>query len=49
MSRCHFPHENHTIILDIPSLSNINNQLLLIETHKNMSYSSSLSLSCLEK
>lgn len=49
MSRCHFPHENRTIILDFPSLSNINSTLLLIETNKNLSFSSTLSLSCFEK
>lgn len=49
MSRCHFPHENRTIILDMPSLSHINSTMLLIETNKNLSFSSAISLSCFEK
>ena len=47
MSKCHFPHDNYTIILDLPSISNI--QLRLIETNNHLPESSILSLSCFEQ
>jgi hypothetical protein len=46
MSKCHFPQDNFTIILDLPSLANI--QLRLIETNPRLPDCSILSLSCLE-
>ena len=45
MSKCHFPQDNFTIILDLPSLQHI--QLRLIETKPLIPDSDSL-LSCLE-
>ncbi len=49
MSKCHFPHDNHTIILDFPSISRITNTLLLIQTNKDILENSLLSLTCLDQ
>lgn len=47
MSKCHFPHDNFTVILDAPSIRNI--PLRLIETNQQLPPSSFLSLSCFEQ
>ncbi len=49
MSKCHFPHDNYTIILDDPNLCNYNLSLRLIETNHNILNSSILSFSCFDK
>lgn len=49
MSSCHFPQDNYTIILDMPSISNINHTLRLIETHQHIPPNSMLSFSCFDK
>ena len=46
MSKCHFPCDNHTVILDVPEIQQI--QLRLIETHQRLPDPSFLSLSCLD-
>jgi hypothetical protein len=45
MSKCHFPQDNFTIILDLPSISHI--QLRLIETNNHLPPPSFASLTCL--
>lgn len=49
MSKCHFPQDNYTIILDMPSISHINNTLRLIETNNHICTSSLLSFTCFDK
>lgn len=49
MSACHFPHDNYTIILDVPSISHINNSLRLIETNNHLPDPSLMSLAFLDK
>ena len=46
MSKCHFPCDNHTVILDAPEIQHI--QLRLIETNPRLPESSLLSLSNLD-
>jgi len=48
MSKCNFPHDNYTIILDNPIINCANNSLRLIETNRNIA-NSLLSFSCLDK
>ena len=45
MSKCHFPQDNFTIILDLPSISHI--QMRLIETNNHLPPPSFTSLTCL--
>jgi hypothetical protein len=49
MSKCHFPQDNYTIILDVPSITNFNNSLRLIETHNYICHNSLPSFACLDK
>lgn len=49
MSACHFPHDNYTVILDVPSISHINNSLRLIETNNHLPDPSLMSLAFLDK
>ena len=46
MSKCHFPSDFHTVVLDAPEFQQI--QLRLIETNQRLPDPSMLSLSCLE-
>ena len=46
MSKCHFPSDFHTVILDAPEFQQIH--LRLIETNQRLPDPSILSLSCLE-
>lgn len=48
MSKCHFPQDNYTIILDFPSIQQ-HNTLRLIETEHQIPLPSILSLSNLDK
>lgn len=46
MSKCHFPHDNQTVILDLPPLNPLS--LRLIDTLPRLPNPSILSLSCLD-
>lgn len=48
MSKCHFPQDNYTIILDFPSIQN-HQTLRLIETDNHLPSPSPLSLTYLDK
>ena len=48
MSKCHFPQDNYTVILDPPQISHLANTLRLIETNNNLPDPSILSLNCLD-
>ncbi len=48
MSKCHFPQDNYTIILDLPSIQH-HQTLRLIETDNHLPCPSLLSLTYLDK
>lgn len=49
MSKCHFPQDNFTIILDNPSFSNINTELLMIQTVNHLPCPSLMSMTYFDK